>query len=337
MFSYPSAAKLHLGHWFNFAPSDSYARFKSMQGYNVFHPMGFDAFGLPAENYAIKTGIHPHDSTVKNIESMKKQLEAIGISPKVMVLKDNDDPDTYILKNGRESFESLIYSAVNFSDYKIDNLKTGVNFNSDIELANYVDSVLKETSLIKDEIRQEIILKKLAIECNLSYNTLEKRLTKYVDKSNIKMPVVSNKSKEARLTKYEKAIFALFYAMLNNTDVIDKCKRDNVCFVIPKNRYLYNEILYFYERYGDINIADMYTYLADKEELLALLNDINKTEDYDCSNVAVADYIQVIKDYNMKQEIKRLNELMKKENNILEKSKIAEQIRLIKVGENSHG
>jgi len=78
MFSYPSAAKLHLGHWFNFAPSDSYARFKSMQGYNVFHPMGFDAFGLPAENYAIKTGIHPHDSTVKNIESMKKQLEAIG-------------------------------------------------------------------------------------------------------------------------------------------------------------------------------------------------------------------------------------------------------------------
>ena len=78
MFSYPSAAKLHLGHWFNFAPADSYARFKSMNGYNVFHPMGFDAFGLPAENYAIKTGIHPHDSTVKNIESMKKQLEAIG-------------------------------------------------------------------------------------------------------------------------------------------------------------------------------------------------------------------------------------------------------------------
>ena len=50
MFSYPSGANLHLGHWFNFAPADSFARFKSMQGYNVFHPMGFDAFGLPAEN-----------------------------------------------------------------------------------------------------------------------------------------------------------------------------------------------------------------------------------------------------------------------------------------------
>ena len=59
MFSYPSGAKLHAGHWFNFGPSDSFARFKRMQGYNVFEPMGFDAFGLPAENFAIKTGQHP--------------------------------------------------------------------------------------------------------------------------------------------------------------------------------------------------------------------------------------------------------------------------------------
>ena len=78
MFSYPSGAKLHLGHWFNYAPADTYARFKKMQGYNVFHPMGFDAFGLPAENYAIKTGIHPEDSTMKNIETMKRQLEEMG-------------------------------------------------------------------------------------------------------------------------------------------------------------------------------------------------------------------------------------------------------------------
>lgn len=78
MFSYPSGAKLHLGHWFNFAPADSFARFKKMQGYNVFHPMGFDAFGLPAENYAIKTGIHPEDSTKKNIETMKRQLDEMG-------------------------------------------------------------------------------------------------------------------------------------------------------------------------------------------------------------------------------------------------------------------
>ena len=78
MFSYPSGAKLHIGHWYNYGPADSYARFKRMKGYNVFQPMGFDAFGLPAENYAIKTGVHPKDSTEKNIETMEKQLRAMG-------------------------------------------------------------------------------------------------------------------------------------------------------------------------------------------------------------------------------------------------------------------
>lgn len=78
MFSYPSGSKLHAGHWFNYGPVDSWARMKKMQGYNVFQPMGFDAFGLPAENYAIKTGIHPKDSTLKNIETMETQLKAMG-------------------------------------------------------------------------------------------------------------------------------------------------------------------------------------------------------------------------------------------------------------------
>ncbi|MBO4573405.1 MAG: leucine--tRNA ligase [Clostridia bacterium] len=78
MFSYPSGAKLHMGHWYNFGLADCYARYKKMKGYAVFQPMGFDAFGLPAENYAIKTGIHPQDSTLKNIETMENQLRHIG-------------------------------------------------------------------------------------------------------------------------------------------------------------------------------------------------------------------------------------------------------------------
>ncbi|MCX4312616.1 MAG: leucine--tRNA ligase [Clostridia bacterium] len=78
MLPYPSGAKLHMGHWYNYGLADSYARFMRMNGYNVFQPMGFDAFGLPAENYAIKTGVHPKDSTDANIATMERQLRDMG-------------------------------------------------------------------------------------------------------------------------------------------------------------------------------------------------------------------------------------------------------------------
>ena len=78
MFIYPSGSKLHCGHWYHYGPSDSWARYKKLKGFNVFEPMGYDAFGLPAENNAIETGIHPQDSTLKNISDIREQLNKIG-------------------------------------------------------------------------------------------------------------------------------------------------------------------------------------------------------------------------------------------------------------------
>jgi leucyl-tRNA synthetase len=77
MFPYTSG-DLHIGHWYAMAPSDVHARFKRMQGYNVLHPMGFDAFGLPAENAAIKRGIHPFLWTMQNVDNMRRQLKSMG-------------------------------------------------------------------------------------------------------------------------------------------------------------------------------------------------------------------------------------------------------------------
>ena len=77
MYPYPSG-DLHIGHWYAMAPSDAHARFMRMKGYNVLHPMGFDAFGLPAENAAINRGIHPHSWTMDNIERMRGQLRSMG-------------------------------------------------------------------------------------------------------------------------------------------------------------------------------------------------------------------------------------------------------------------
>ena len=77
MFPYTSG-DLHIGHWYAMAPSDVLARFKRMQGYNVLHPMGFDAFGLPAENAAIKRGIHPFTWTMQKIDNIRRQLKSMG-------------------------------------------------------------------------------------------------------------------------------------------------------------------------------------------------------------------------------------------------------------------
>jgi len=77
MLPYPSG-DLHIGHWFSMTPTDARARFKRMQGYNVLFPMGFDAFGLPAEGAAIKHNIHPKKWTYANIEKMRKQMRSMG-------------------------------------------------------------------------------------------------------------------------------------------------------------------------------------------------------------------------------------------------------------------
>ena len=80
MFPYPSAAGLHVGHPLGYFASDIVARYKRMQGFNVLHPMGWDAFGLPAEQYAIQTGAHPAKTTAENIKNFKKQIKGLGFS-----------------------------------------------------------------------------------------------------------------------------------------------------------------------------------------------------------------------------------------------------------------
>src|SRR5690349_17938179 len=80
MFPYPSGAGLHVGHPLGYIASDIYARFKRLKGFNVLHPMGYDSFGLPAEQYAIEHGIHPAAATERNIDNFRKQLDNIGFS-----------------------------------------------------------------------------------------------------------------------------------------------------------------------------------------------------------------------------------------------------------------
>ncbi|MBU0576993.1 leucine--tRNA ligase [Patescibacteria group bacterium] len=95
MFPYPSGAGLHVGHPEGYTATDIISRYKRMKGYNVLHPMGWDAFGLPAENYAIKTGRHPREVTEENIKIFKKQIKSIGFSYDWDREVDTTDPDYY--------------------------------------------------------------------------------------------------------------------------------------------------------------------------------------------------------------------------------------------------
>ena len=95
MFPYPSGSGLHVGHWRGYVISDVWSRYKLMQGYYIIHPMGWDAFGLPAENYAIKMGIHPSISTAENIKNIKRQINQIAAIYDWDREVNTTDPDFY--------------------------------------------------------------------------------------------------------------------------------------------------------------------------------------------------------------------------------------------------
>ena len=95
MFPYPSGSAMHVGHCKGYIASDVMARLKMMQGFNVLHPMGWDAFGLPAENFAIKNKIHPAKAVAQNVKTFKKQLELVGFTYDWSREVNTTDPNYY--------------------------------------------------------------------------------------------------------------------------------------------------------------------------------------------------------------------------------------------------
>ena len=273
---------------------------------------------------------------VKAATSIGEELLNQGIEVKVVYLPDNDDPDSFILKHGEERFKGLIENALNFSDFKINQLKQNVNFKSDEEKANYINAVLKETTKIDDVIRVEVVLKRLAKEFDIGYNTLEMRFNSL--KSEDVKPKVQQveipKKKDIRKDKYMKAVEQILYFMLNNDWVISQVENERLIFPNEESRVLSSEIIYYYKKYGSICVADFYTYVQDKENILIFLNGI-LAEEYNekVNKEELFEYFRVVREYGINQEIKRLTNMMKKEVDPLEQAKIVEKIRKLRIGE----
>ena len=272
---------------------------------------------------------------VKAATSIGEELLNQGIEVKVVMLPDNDDPDTFIIKHGSERFFGLIENAVNFSDFKITKLKENVNFKSDEEKANYINAVLKETSKINDPIRNEVVLKRLAKEFDIGYNTLEMRFNDFKEeKQIIKQQIDIPKNKVIKKDKYSKAVEQILYFMLNNDWVITQVEKEKLIFPSEEMRVLSSEIIYYYKKYGVITVADFYTYVQDKENILVLLNNILAANYSEITTkVELFEYFKVVREYSINQEIKRLTNLMKKEVDPLEQAKIVEKIRKLRIGE----
>ncbi len=123
MFPYPSGAGLHVGHPLGYIASDIYARFKRHQGFNVLHPIGYDSFGLPAEQYAIQTGQHPAITTEQNITRYEEQLRKIGFSFELEHEKYKASDASYY-KWTQWIFIELFHSWYNKTSDKAESIKT---------------------------------------------------------------------------------------------------------------------------------------------------------------------------------------------------------------------
>ena len=263
-----------------------------------------------------------------------EEFQKEGIEVKIVTLPNNDDPDTFILKEGKDKFLTYIEEAQNFNDYKINIMRSNVNFQSDIEKAKYVNDVLTELVNVNDEIRVEIILKKLAKEFDLGYNTLEKKFSsikKDKPQEKLKLPP---KTDIKRKNKYRQAIEQIVYYMLTNEWVISEVEKKHLLLPDDDLRIIVQEIIYYYKKYGVINIADFYTYLQEKKELIGSLDDIlNSSYSEDVSKDILCLYFDVIKEYCRKMQISKIENKMSLEVDPLEQAKLADEIRRLRIGE----
>ena len=266
------------------------------------------------------------------------ELEKLGCQVSIVELDNGLDPDDYILKYGQDAFKNLVNNAITLSDYRIKRLKSNINLTSDLDKSKYINSVLEETSKIEDEIHQEFILKKLAKEFDISYNTLEKRLLSFLEKKEkeeIKkeeiIPTNVNEKTKIKKDKYYLATYALLYYMILNKKCLNYYRDGKINFPNEDERFLASEISYYEQKYGIITVADFYTYLSDKEKLLNTLNKVLELDlEEELDDKTLNDYINTLKENQINQELKRLKKMIKEEPDVMIQAELAQKMAKLK-------
>ncbi|WP_434335708.1 leucine--tRNA ligase [Mycoplasma capricolum subsp. capricolum] len=173
MFPYPSGAGLHVGHIKGYTATDVYSRFKRMQGYDVLHPIGWDAFGLPAEQYALKTGNDPRDFTLKNIENFKAQLVKMGFSYDYDKEINTADPNYY--KVTQWIFKELYKKGL------AENRNIDVNWCQELGTVLANDEIIEKDGLMVSERGEYPVVKKKMRQWVLKITDYADKLLKGLD------------------------------------------------------------------------------------------------------------------------------------------------------------
>ena len=268
------------------------------------------------------------EAGAKATMSCANELIKIGVTPKIIRLEENLDPDEYIQKHGKDAFQRKIDNPISVMDFKLSYLKQGKDLTSPVDQAKYISEIINELNNIEDDILKDLTIKKITSEMNIDEDLIRKHLEK-------KPKPQKPKKTENKITtdKYDLAESALIYYMLKSPEVI--IMYNNKVTYIPNKEYrqLAREISNFYKKFGFINEADFIDYIECDEELMNTISNINKKHTKDTyTNSEIEDYISVIKDYNVKEEIKRLTNKMKNLTDPLDKAKIAEEIVSLKKG-----
>lgn len=258
--------------------------------------------------------------------SCAKELNEIGIYPKVIRLPDKLDPDEFIKKYGVDKFNDYLNNPKSLLDYRIDEYKKETNFSNSEDVSKYIKNVVLELSQIEDSIIREITIKRLSEDTNISIATINGMLK---GKKSIK----KKKEKEVvTYNKYEKAERRLIFYMIRYSEVIRIYQKNKCYFPTREFRYLVSEIISYFNKHSSLNVADFLSYLSDKEELLIAFNKIDTmqiSENY--SYEEIMDYINLLNEYSVNEQIKKLTMQFKSEIDELKKIEIVKEISELKV------
>ena len=245
-----------------------------------------------------------------------EELIKHDINIKVISLDNNDDPDSYVLKNGKEKFETLIEEAKSYQEYYMEYQKDNISTTDIKEVTEYINKVLEKLKYNNNAIEKELVLKKLAKDFYISYNTLENRLKDYSLEKNTNLEIKSPKKEEKiTINKYYVASRDLIMGMLYNNKIIDIYKNYNIQMINSKFDAILNEILYRYDVYGSVEVAEIFDeFISNDEEREFFKTLITDEEVY--SDDYYIDCIKSINECVTNQKIKCLQKMIEEEKDV---------------------